>query len=177
MNGIGNQFAESFKIILTVLGIISAYPVVSSDNFFVYRNLKDPTIINGQFRCGNLINSSLQGIIDSGIPVYIVYDLKSDANRREIYKMSIIKNIHYDGTNYFLNSAGPYTFNIMTNILSVQEFVFLTNADLYAGIDIETEVKILISCDMAPEIVNLWGNKPKVVLNYNFGSSEKKEGK
>lgn len=175
MHGIVAQFADSIKIILTVLGIVSAYPVVSSNNFFVYRSLKNPTIINGQFRCGNLINKSLEGIIDSGIPVNIVYDLKTKAAGREIYKISLIKNIHFNGTNYYLNDNGPYTFNIMTNILSVQEFIFLTNADIYAGVNLETEVKLLLSCDMAPDIINLWGNKPRVVLSYNFDKSGQKE--
>ncbi len=177
MHGIGAQFTESIKIILTVLGIVSAYPEVSSDNFFVYRSLKNSTVINGQFRCGNLINTSLEGIIDSGISVNIIYDVKTETAGSLIYKDTLIEHIHYNGTNYFLNEKGPFSFSIMTNILSVKEFVFLTNADTYAGLDLETEVKILLNCDMAPEIVNLWGNRPRVVLNYNFTSSRQKDKK
>jgi hypothetical protein len=160
------KFAQSIKIILTVLGIISAYPEVSSDNFFVYRSLKDHTIINGQFRCGNLINSPLHEIIDSGISVNIIYNVSTKNGSLTVYKDIINRNIRYNGTNYFLNNSGPYSFNIMTNILSVQELVFLTNADRYAGLNFETEVRIVLSCDMEPQIINLWGNRPKVLLYY-----------
>ncbi len=168
MQGIWVKLAESVRIILTVLGIISAYPLVSSDNFFVYRSLKDNTVINGQFRCGNLINSPLHEIIDSGISVYIVYDVTTRTGRKTVFKNTIFQSIRYNGTNYYLNNAGPYAFNIMTNILSVQELVFLTNADYYAGFNFETEVKIILNCDMEPEIINLWGNRPSVLLSYSI---------
>jgi hypothetical protein len=168
MQGIGVKLAESVKIILTVLGIISAYPAVSSDNFFVYRSLKDRTVINGQFRCGNLINSPLHEIIDSGIAVNIIYDVKTQTGKRPVYTNTVTQHIRCNGGSYFLNNTGPYSFDVMTNILSVQELVFLTNADYYAGLDFVTDVRLMLSCDMAPEIINLWGNRPNVILSYKI---------
>ncbi len=168
MNVIGAKLAESLKVILTVLGIISAYPEVTSDNFFVYRNFKDRTIINAQFSCGNLINPQLRDVIDSGVAVNIIYQVKTEQKNQIIYKNVTMRRIQFDGTNYIINNQSRFSYDQMTNIITVQELVFLTNAGSYLNQELSTEVDILLNCDATPEIINLWGNRPRIILSYNI---------
>jgi len=166
MSVIWAKILEFFKIILIVFGIISVYPKVTGDNFFIYRNFKKKSVINAQFRCSNLINPYIKGIIDSGIEVDLTYRIKTYVERELVYNEIFSQKISFDGTNYIVNDWKLKSFSLMTNFLTIQDLVFLTNADSFSGKGITTEVEIVLKSDYIPDIINLWGNRPKIILNY-----------
>lgn len=160
------KIIEFFKIILIVFGLISIYPKVTSDNFFIYRNFKKKAIINAQFRCSNLINPYIKDIIDSGIVVNLIYKISTYVEKKTVYSETFSQKISFDGTNYTVNDWKLKSFELMTNFLTIQDLVFLTNAESFSGKGITTEVEILLKSDYIPEIINLWGNRPRITLNY-----------
>ncbi len=171
MIGIGLKIGETIKVILAVLGIISAYPEVNSEieNIFIYRNLKNAEIVDMQFRSYNLINPAIRDIIEGGIDVNIIYQIKTTFKNNIIYRGLSNQKISYKGGIYSVNNKGNFDFNILTNVISVNEVPILTNASSFTNCLMRTEIKLLINCDATPEIINLWGNKPKYYINFVLG--------
>ena len=163
------KIGEFFKVILAVLGIISAYPDVTVDNLFVYQNFQDPLVINAQFRAYNLVNSSVRDIIEGGIDVNIIYQIRTSVNENLVYSNKVVNRISYSSNNFQLNHKYSFNFSMLTNTIGVNELVVLTNSENYRRKNIKTEIEILINCDATPEIINLWGNKPRITLYYSLG--------
>lgn len=157
-----------FKVILAVLGIISSYPEVKIDNLFVYRNFKDPTLINAQFSASELINQPVREIIESGVDVNIIYLIKTTSKKHTVYQGSFGRKISYTNGQFMVDHRGGYDFETLTNVISVSELLILSNSEIYQDKPLTTEIAVLINCDATPEIINLWGNKPKVTMTYNI---------
>lgn len=168
MGGLAAKIADLFRVILAVLGIVSTYPEVTTDNIYVYKNFNNPNIINVQFRCYNLLNPSILEIVQSGIEVSIVYQVKTTVSSNEVYKNKIIKAISYDGKAYSINRQYKLDLNAMTNMMQVNELVILSNAGKYNNKLLESQVQIKIESENAPDLMNLWGNKPKIVLTFSL---------
>ncbi len=171
MTGIGIKIGEIIKVILAVLGIISAYPDVTIDNIFVYKDFQNSRLIKTQFHSYNLINPSIRDIIESGIDVNIIYQIKTSIKHKIVYIGSSIQRVSFHGEGFSVNHKGNYNFDLLTNAISVNEMVILTNESNQTSYPIQTDIEILINCDATPEIVNLWGNKPKITLTYSLGAS------
>ena len=169
MTGIGIKIGEIIKVILAVLGIISAYPDVTIDNIFVYKDFQNSNIIKTQFHSYNLINPSIRDIIESGIDVNIIYQIKTTIQNKIVYKGVSVQRVSFQGTGFSVNHKGKYSFDLLTNAISVNEMIILTNSNQKNN-PIQTDIEILINCDATPEIVNLWGNKPKLSLTYSLGA-------
>jgi hypothetical protein len=142
---------------------------VTVDNLFVYQNFQDQSVINAQFRAYNLVNPSVRDIIEGGIDVNIIYRVKTTVNHNLVFSNNIMNRISYSNNSFMLNNKTSYNFNLLTNTISVNELVILTNSSRFILNNIKTEIEILINCDATPEIINLWGNKPKITLYYSLG--------
>jgi hypothetical protein len=168
MGHMGFNIGNSIKVILAVLGIISAYPDVRIDNLFVYKDFTDKSQVKSQFNASDLINSSVRDIIESGIDVNIIYQITTSVKKHTIYQGAYTNRISYREKRYHVNYTGNYSFDILTNSIAVNELVILTNAGKYWKDLIQTDIEVLINCDATPEMINLWGNKPKVTITYNL---------
>ena len=160
---------DAIKVILAVLGLVSAYPDVEWDNL-LFRLDFNKDFVYAQFKASNLINPAIQDVINSGIEVNLVYQIRTSAKNKLVYDGTSIRRIAFTGKGYSVNGRGSYSFDLLTNIISVNEMVILTNASQYTNhIDLKTQIELLISCDSTPEIMKLWGKHPKISIPFNIG--------
>jgi len=162
-----NGFTEIFKIILAVLGIISAYPDVNYDNNSIFiRHDFNRNAIFLQFRANNIITAPIRDIIESGIEVNLIYQFRTTLNNKTLDQGNSTIKITFSSNSYSINGGGHYNFDIFTNAISVNEISILTNADNFTNQPLKTVVNLIINCDEAPEIMKLWANKPLFKFNY-----------
>ena len=162
-------FIEWFKIVLAVLGIISANPDVNYDNnsIFVRHDFEKNTIYL-QFKAYNIINTPIRDIIESGIEVNLIYHIRTTLNDRLVYQGASVIKITFISNDYSINGGGNYDFQIFTNAISVNEMTILTNAGNFSNQLLRTDVDLLINSDEAPKIMKLWGKSHQLRINYRI---------
>ena len=169
MGGFFAKIVEALKVILAVLGITSAYPPVTIDSsIFVYPNLMDQRVIDVQFRCYNLINPAIQEVIQSGVDVEIVWLVRTTASNSVVFQDQYVRKISWDNGKFLVNRQYRLDLNGLTNFIIANEIIILTNASKYAGIQLDTGIDVLIRSSSAPELMSLWGNKPRILLSYTL---------
>ncbi len=160
------------RVIFAVLGLVSLYPNVEINNV---RAIEKRGAIYAQFTTRSLINEYLLQIIDSGIDIYYSVEattyLTTKGREREIYRNILIKRISHRGNSYILDNEGFRSWKKLLTVLNTNSILILPAEKRVRGGTIKTTIVLKIFSDAVPDLMNLWGNKPNIVLNYRINES------
>ncbi len=172
-SSIGTLISNYTRVIFAVLGLMSLYPNVEITNV---RVVEKNRAIYAEFRTKSLINEYLFQIIDSGIDVYYTIEattyLISEGTEKRIYQNTVIKKISRMGNIYLLdNEICHSTEELVSKLNNTQILIFppsKTTSKITRGSSIRTTITLKIFSNAVPNLMNLWGNKPNIVLNYRI---------
>ncbi len=166
-SSIGTTISNYTRVIFAVLGLISLYPEVEISNVTV---IEKNRAIYAEFTTKSLLNEYILQIIESGIDIYYnteaVTYLVTGKGKREIYRNLIIKRISYKGDSYFLDNARYRSVNKLISHLNNNQILILPHNLVTRNATIRTTITLKIFSDAVPDLMNLWGNRPNIVLNY-----------
>ncbi len=155
--------SQAIRTILVVLGLAGSYPDVSFHDIRLYR--EDNGIYAG-FVTESLINPSIRGVIDSGYEVHINYFITTVQGIDIVYLGQSVRAITNDNGLYTVNRRTGMTYDELIGYLRYQEIYILTNSPDYHGRQFRTTIRLSINSADTPDLVELWGNKPKLILNF-----------
>ncbi len=159
------RILEVFETILIVLGISAIYPRVNIDNLYIY---KKDNAVYVSFEAHNLINDSIEKIIRSGIPVNLYFHTSTTDKKNVIFDTNYIYVIRFQDDTFYLNGELIENSERLITSISKNTFVILDNIESESGKRITTQIDISISADKIPNLNDLWGNQPKITLNYRL---------
>lgn len=157
---------QTIKTILVVLGLASAYPEVAFRDVGIYRHEETVSV---EFVADELLNDSIRYILDAGYETVIHYEITTYRGIETIYAAHWVRSITNDGGLYDVNLITGLDYDLLQSRVASHDFVILTNASRYRGSPLRTVIKLYIACDSTPDLIELWGNKPKLVLNFRTG--------
>ena len=149
--------------ILIITGFIISYPKISMDQEQLIRQNNNLYL---QFTVLNQINPKIREIIESGNEVIIYYLITTYQDNVIIFEKLETRKISYSNTNYLFNQNRIANFQELTNRVSHERLVVLTNIEFYKGLKLQTDMELLIACEKWPEIIEFWSEKPK--FSYPF---------
>lgn len=156
---------QVIKTIFVVLGLASAYPDVSFRDVHIYRQNNTACV---RFEAGDLLNDSIRGILDAGYGTLLRYNIDTYDGSKLVYCVQWMRAVTNSGGTYGVNQISGLDYPALVARMRKHDFVILTNGAAYRGDQMRTVITISITCDATPDIIELWGNKPKLILNYRM---------
>jgi len=157
-----NGIIESFKIVMTILGIINNYPSVYISNINLIRYEKYYSIY---FETENIFNKSILDLIEYGIEINIYFKINTYFEKTIIYSNNIKYNIKKIEGYYYINDK-IINKSLLFGYFNKIELVVLEYIDKYKNKKLKTEIIIFMDSPSSSELLNLWGNLPKININY-----------
>ncbi len=168
-SSIATTISNYARVIFAVLGLLSLYPNVEINNVKVVEKNR---AIYAQFKTKSLINEYILQVIESGIDIYysiaVVTYLVRDKHEREIYSNVLTKKISYNKNNYFLDNTSCNSVNKLIANLNNNQIIILPHKQVIQNTTVRTTITLKIFSDSVPDLMNLWGNRPNIVLNYRI---------
>jgi len=165
LSGLLIKINSSFKILLAVIGLASMYPVVAIDNVSLYRD-NDSIFI--QFDTESFINDSIMQIIDSGVIVNFTYSVTTTANGKLLLIRDYVEQVSTDKGFYRINGGNLLTLKALKKRMSRHEFKVYKIKEGFNAYKLKTEIDFGLSCRETPELLKLWGNRPKITVNFTL---------
>ena len=157
--------SDPIKTILIVLGLAGVYPDVLINNITVAKK-KEAIVAN--FTLENLVNPSIRDIIQSGAVVFFSFEIKTRVNSVAVFQTNIYFSISNKQNMFFLGNSKPLTFDALTNKLFRQEMVVLPGYKKYGKSAGTAQILLSIYAENIPNISDLWGNQPRMELNFQL---------
>lgn len=160
------SIGNSLKILLAVIGLASMYPEVGVDNVSIYQ---DNNSVFVQFDTVSILNSSIIQIVDSGITVNFTYSVTTTVKGQTVYTNNYLEQVTAEKSRYRVNRGKLLTLSELGKRMSHHEFKIYGTAHYKGMRKVKTVIEFGLNCRETPELLKLWGNKPKIIINYTRG--------
>ncbi|GEM_PF-2335132 len=164
-----SALTRSLNIIFAVIGLASISPDVTVDNIVVENKNNVVFVV---FDTESMLNESIMQIVDSGVAVDFTYFVITRKNGKLVFSRDYIDHVYLKNGLYHVNSISVDSKDKLKNLVNHHRFIILdgyedgsesrnSNKDRYITI-----IRIGLSSPETPEIVKLWGNKPRIELEF-----------
>lgn len=158
------NIANAVNIVLCVIGISTPYPNVEFINTDIYQS---EGIVYVEMDTSGLTNPAIIDLIRSGVSVNYEYSIHTESGSGYLYEGSEIHSVAYEEGVFVLgDSLNYYNEDSLESALSQITLAIHPDAEITG--DYTSEIEIFIYGEELPNLSDLWGNQPLLILNYRL---------